>query len=67
MMVMKFLLLWSKFIDSKRGARQRKLYTNQNQLLTLRPAMIGGKACSLDDVIYNQPDPIRYLEARKAL
>ena len=29
--------------------------------------MIGGKACSLDGDIYNQPDPIRCLEARKAL
>lgn len=66
-MVMKFLLPRSKFIDSKRGARQRTFYTNQNQLLTLRRAMIGGKACSLDDDIYNQPDPIRYLEATKAL
>lgn len=29
--------------------------------------MIGGKACSLDYDIYNQPDQIRYLEATKAL
>lgn len=52
---------------AKNRGRQPESSANQKRSSTCGRFLIGCRHCSLQDDIYNQTDPIRHLEATKAL